>query len=179
MAAWACRAVQGVLGWGMCLFAWPAALHAQTMADASAPTGAQGTAPTLAVPMVALAALPGDGPWRAGLGLAPRGHTAALAPLPTAGPAAPEAPAVVLGISRSLGDWGPGQAHLGWQTPIYDGDRTGDGSRQVGMSLSFSNRDPYADLRRGRLLTVALSGQTALSLRPRGGRLGLQLNSRW
>lgn len=51
--------------------------------------------------------------------------------------------------------------------------------RELRVSLALTARDPYADLRRGMLTRIELSGQTTVSLRPRGGKVMLHLTSRW
>lgn len=65
-------------------------------------------------------------------------------------------------------------SRLAWQVPLADG-----GDAPVRVSWSFRTHDPYRDLFRGSLMKVEFSGQTSLSLRARGGRLGLMLTSRW
>lgn len=65
-------------------------------------------------------------------------------------------------------------SRLAWQLPLADA-----GEAPVRVSWSFRSRDPYRDLFRGSLMKVEFSGQTSLSLRARGGRLGLMLTSRW
>lgn len=78
-----------------------------------------------------------------------------------------------LPLNRSLA--GPGGA----------GDGMGDGGLsnlpqgELRMGLSFMNRDAYDGLRRGLDLRMELSGATALTVRPRSGRVTLQLSSRW
>lgn len=56
---------------------------------------------------------------------------------------------------------------------------TGGGMVTPRAALVFKISDPYSDLRVGSLARVALGGQTALALRPRGGRLAVTLSSRW
>lgn len=51
--------------------------------------------------------------------------------------------------------------------------------RQLRMGLVFQKNDQLADLRRGLLMKVELSGQTTLSIKPRAGRIGVTLASRW
>ena len=77
-------------------------------------------------------------------------------------------------------DAGP-RAHLTWQAPLGRADtQYGEVQpRQMRVALSLLPQDPYADLRRGLLTKVELSGQTTLALRPRGGRLGVLLTSHW
>ncbi len=70
---------------------------------------------------------------------------------------------------------------LRWQAPLASPALPGLDStpRQMRVSLALTASDPYADLRRGMLTRVELSGQTTLSLRPRGGKVMLHLTSRW
>ena len=72
-----------------------------------------------------------------------------------------------------------GQLH--WQAPLASPALPGldNAPRQMRVSLALTASDPYADLRRGMLTRVELSGQTTLSLRPRGGKVMLHLTSRW
>ena len=95
------------------------------------------------------------------------------------GAATPAAPDVGLLVGLRL-DAGP-RAQLIWQAPVGRPD-TPYGElqpRQMRVALALLPQDPYADLRRGLLTKVELSGQTMLALRPRGGRLGVQLTSHW
>ena len=70
---------------------------------------------------------------------------------------------------------------LRWQAPLTSPAVPGLDStpRQMRVSLALTASDPYADLRRGLLTRVELSGQTTLSLRPRAGKVMLHLTSRW
>ncbi len=70
---------------------------------------------------------------------------------------------------------------LRWQAPLASPAVPGldNTPRQMRVSLALTASDPYADLRRGMLTRVELSGQTTLSLRPRGGKVMLHLTSRW
>ncbi len=73
-----------------------------------------------------------------------------------------------------------GQLH--WQVPLASPSALGldNTPRQMRVSLVLTASDPYADLRLGMLTRVELSGQTTLSLRPRGGgKVMLHLTSRW
>jgi len=49
--------------------------------------------------------------------------------------------------------------------------------RQVRVGLSFTSRKPYADLRKG--FKMELSGQSSLTFRPRGGRVGVTFQKIW
>ncbi len=77
-------------------------------------------------------------------------------------------------------DAGP-RAHLTWQTPLWRRDAQNPEAqpRQMRVALALLPQDPYADLRRGLLTKIELSGQTTLALRPRGGRFGVLLTSHW
>ena len=71
---------------------------------------------------------------------------------------------------------------LRWQAPLTSPSALGldNTPRQMRVSLVLTASDPYADLRLGMLTRVELSGQTTLSLRPRGGgKVMLHLTSRW
>ena len=107
-----------------------------------------------------------------GLGIAQR-----AAPLLPRTPAATGDAGLLIGLGLNT----VGRTRLIWQTPLLraDGSDTAGAARQMRMGLVFSLHDPYADLRRGMLTRIELSGQTALALRSRGGRLGLALTSRW
>lgn len=85
------------------------------------------------------------------------------------------------GLLIGLGLDAGSHTRLTWQTPLLrtDGGNAAGVRRQMRMGLVFTLRDPYADLRRGMLTRVELSGQTALALRSRGGRVGLTLTSQW
>lgn len=73
-------------------------------------------------------------------------------------------------------DAGP-RAYLSWQAPLWRPEAAyGDGqARQMRVALALTPQNPFADLRRGLLTQVELSGQTTLALRPRGSRFGLLL----
>ena len=51
--------------------------------------------------------------------------------------------------------------------------------RQLRLGLVFHKSDRLADLRRGLLMKVELSGQTTLSVKPRAGRIGFTIASQW
>ena len=51
--------------------------------------------------------------------------------------------------------------------------------RDVRLGLEFRKTDAFSDLRRGALMKLELSRETTLSLKPRGGRVGLTLSSHW
>lgn len=85
------------------------------------------------------------------------------------------------GLLVGLGLDAGSSTRLTWQTPLVraDGIDLRGLPRQLRVGLVFTLRDPYADLRRGMLTKIELSGQTAVALRSRGGRLGLTLTSQW
>lgn len=100
---------------------------------------------------------------------------------PPSGPGAaapiPSDAALLVGLRLDTGPF----AHWSWQAPLWRQDASnGDvQARQMRVALVLTPQDPYADLRRGLLTELELSGQTTLALRPRGGRIGLLLTSRW
>ena len=49
--------------------------------------------------------------------------------------------------------------------------------RQVRVGMVFNTKNPYADLRKG--LRMELSGQSTLSFRPRGGKIGVAFQKVW
>lgn len=88
---------------------------------------------------------------------------------------------LLLGVSLTTGQ----RSELVLQTPLLNASRTvpepglasADEARQLRMGLVFDSRKPYEDLRRG--VRVELSGQTTVSFKPRGGRIGVTVQSRW
>lgn len=112
--------------------------------------------------------------WSMGLGVEQRWRQ----PL-AGGPGGPGGPGLrldgqnlLVGLSVPTG----AQSRLAWQLPVADPRST---EAPMRVSWSFRPSDPYRELFRGSLLKLEFSGQTALSLRARGGRLGLMLTSRW
>ena len=97
----------------------------------------------------------------------------------TPGSASPGMPDAGLLVGLRL-DAGP-RAHLTWQAPLGRADtQSGEVQpRKMRVALSLLPQDPYADLRRGLLTKVELSGQTTLALRPRGSRFDVLLTSHW
>ena len=87
-------------------------------------------------------------------------------------------PRVVLGASV---DTSP-NTQLRWRTPL-PATLAREAAQQpqlVEFSLVLKPTDALANLRRGSLMKLELSGQTQLSLRPRGGgRMALTLTSKW
>ena len=110
------------------------------------------------------------------LGLGIEQRAAPLLPRPPGSLATGDA-GLLIGLGLDAGS----RTRLTWQTPLLRPDvgNSAGAPRQMRMGLVFSLRDPYADLRRGMLTRVELSGQTALALRTRGGRIGLTLTSKW
>lgn len=88
---------------------------------------------------------------------------------------------LLVGVSLATGQ----RSELVLQTPLLTASRTvpepglssADEARQLRMGLVFDSRKPYEDLRRG--VRVELSGQTTVSFKPRGGRIGVTVQSRW
>ncbi len=88
---------------------------------------------------------------------------------------------LLVGVSLATGQ----RSELVLQTPLLNAPRTvpepglasADEARQLRMGLVFDSRKPYEDLRRG--VRVELSGQTTVSFKPRGGRIGVTVQSRW
>lgn len=115
--------------------------------------------------------------WSAGVGVEqrwqPPGEGQALPPAVQARGAG-----LLVGVSVGTSE----RSSLVWQAPLMRAaDPTGLAApeRQMRLGLAFQARDPYADLRRGSLMRVELSGPTVFSLRPRGGRLAMVLSSQW
>ena len=101
------------------------------------------------------------------------------------------APAGIVGTGYVRNDfvvglgWATGaRSRLTWELPVgndsnnlaINGART---EREMRVGLTFEGRNALGDLPRGTLLKMQLSGQTALALRPRHGRLNVTLHSRW
>lgn len=115
----------------------------------------------------------GRGAWRMGVGVEQAWPTP---PGPFTGPA-PQ-PRVLLGASMDTGE----HLALGWRAPLpaAQAREALQPARTMEFSLVLKPSDRLAELRRGALMRLELSGQTQLSLRPRGGgRINLQLTSRW
>lgn len=97
------------------------------------------------------------------------------------GSAAARQAGLLLGVSLATGQ----RSELVLQTPLLKASRvlpepgltSADEARQLRMGLVFDSRKPYEDLRRG--VRVELSGQTTVSFKPRGGRIGVTVQSRW
>ena len=108
-----------------------------------------------------------------GAGAVPQGQRSVG--IMTGSPAASSA--MLLAVGMPAGRLG----QLSWQTPLSRPTLAGRDTepRQMRFSLTLVAVDPYADLRRGMLTKLELSSQTALALRPRGGKLLVQLTSRW
>lgn len=91
---------------------------------------------------------------------------------------------VLVGLALPTGP----RSHAFVQTPLVDAQRaqiddiTAPGlanrdQRQVRVGLAFNSRKPYADLRKG--FKMELSGQSSLTFRPRGGRVGVTFQKIW
>lgn len=95
------------------------------------------------------------------------------------GPVSPSTQDAHLLVGLRL-DAGP-RAYLVWQAPLWRPESQNGAiqARQMRVALALLPQDPYADLRRGLLIKVELSGQTTLALRPRGGHFGVLLTSHW
>lgn len=70
--------------------------------------------------------------------------------------------------------YNPARARLGEVPPGPDAMSQ---QRQVRMGLVFNTKSQVADLRKG--LRMELSGQTTLTLKPRGGRVGVAFQKTW
>lgn len=95
---------------------------------------------------------------------------------------APAVAGVLVGVALTTSQ----RSQLTLQTALLNASRPssdelwmppGSETREVRMGLLFHTSNRYAQLRRG--VRVELSGQTTLSFRPRGGRIGVTLQSRW
>ncbi len=91
---------------------------------------------------------------------------------------------VLVGLALPTGP----RSHAFVQTPLVDAQRaqiddlnvpgwSQRDQRQVRVGLVFNTRKPYADLRKG--FRVELSGQSSLTFRPRGGRVGVTFQKTW
>lgn len=91
---------------------------------------------------------------------------------------------VLVGLAMPTGP----RSHAFVQTPLFDAQRAqvddlnvpgfnARDQRQVRFGLAFNTRKPYADLRKG--FKMELSGQSSLTFRPRGGRVGVTFQKIW
>jgi hypothetical protein len=91
---------------------------------------------------------------------------------------------VLVGLAMPTGP----RSHAFVQTPLVDAQRAqiddlnvpglnNRDQRQVRVGLAFNSRKPYADLRKG--FKMELSGQSSLTFRPRGGRVGVTFQKIW
>lgn len=118
-----------------------------------------------------------------GFGVEQRWPPVGMAPAHAAAPAGRDA-GMRVGLSWATGE----SSQITWSAPLLP-QRLGDGGawpgvdrpaeRDLRLGLEFRKTDALANLRRGTLLKLELSRETTLSLKPRGGRLGLTLTSHW
>ncbi|MDH0867692.1 hypothetical protein [Mitsuaria sp. GD03876] len=91
---------------------------------------------------------------------------------------------VLVGLAMPTGP----RSHAFVQTPLVDATRSqiddlnvpglaNHDARQLRVGLVFNSRKPYADLRKG--FRMELSGQSSLTFRPRGGRVGVTFQKTW
>ncbi|ANH66973.1 hypothetical protein [Mitsuaria sp. 7] len=90
---------------------------------------------------------------------------------------------VLVGLAVPTGP----RSHAFVQTPLLDAQRAqiddlnvpglNNRERQVRVGLAFNSRKAYADLRKG--FKMELSGQSSLTFRPRGGRVGVTFQKIW
>ncbi|OWQ92114.1 hypothetical protein CDN99_07110 [Roseateles aquatilis] len=91
---------------------------------------------------------------------------------------------VLVGLAMPTGP----RSHAFVQTPLIDAPHpqfddlntaglAGRDARQVRVGMVFNSSKPYADLRKG--FKMELSGQSSLTLRPRGGRVGVTFQKIW
>lgn len=119
-------------------------------------------------------------PWsqkglRVGLGVEQRGRAIGGGfqqnPYQNLRPGAAGDAGVLVGLAMPTGP----RSHVFVQTPLVEAERpayeelglAAREGRQVRVGLSFNTRKPYADLRKG--FKMQLSGQSSVTLRPRGG----------
>lgn len=90
---------------------------------------------------------------------------------------------VLVGLAMPTGP----RSHAFVQTPLIDAARPqiddlnvpgfNREARQVRVGMVFNSRKAYADLRKG--FRMELSGQSSLTFRPRGGRVGVTFQKTW
>jgi len=130
-------------------------------------------------------------PWagggmRLGVGVEQRGAAVGgfqSAPYQNLRPGAAGDAGVLVGVAMPTGP----RSHAFLQTPLLDPQRPqadelnvaglNNRERQVRVGLAFNSRKPYADLRKG--FRMELSGQSSLTFRPRGGRVGVTFQKIW
>lgn len=164
---------------------------AEPLATANQPSGTAswyGRAPQATQTMVWAQPWAGSGV-RLGLGVEQRaaaiGGSVYSTPYQNYRPGAYGDGGVLVGLALPTGP----RSHAFVQTPLVDAQRsqfddltsvaglTGRDQRQVRVGMAFNSRKPYADLRKG--FKMELSGQSSLTFRPRGGRVGVTFQKIW
>ncbi|WP_431104205.1 hypothetical protein [Roseateles noduli] len=163
---------------------------AEPLATANQSAGAAGwygRAPQATQTMLWARPLSGSG-LRLGVGVEQRGAAFGgglyATPYQNLRPGAAGDAGVLVGLAMPTGP----RSHAFVQTPLVDAQRAqiddlnvpglnNRDQRQVRVGLAFNSRKPYADLRKG--FKMELSGQSSLTFRPRGGRVGVTFQKIW
>jgi Spy/CpxP family protein refolding chaperone len=162
---------------------------AEPLATANQSAGAAGwygRAPQATQTMVWAKPLSGKG-LRVGVGVEQRGAAFGgglyATPYQNLRPGAAGDAGVLVGLAVPTGP----RSHAFVQTPLLDAQRAqiddlnvpglNNRERQVRVGLAFNSRKAYADLRKG--FKMELSGQSSLTFRPRGGRVGVTFQKIW
>jgi len=163
---------------------------AEPLATANQPVGAAawyGRAPQATQTMLWARPWSGSG-LRLGVGVEQRGAAIGgglySTPYQNARPGAAGDAGVLVGLALPTGP----RSHAYVQTPLVDAQRAqideltvpginNRDQRQVRVGMVFNTRKPYADLRKG--FRMELSGQSSLTFRPRGGRVGVTFQKVW
>jgi Spy/CpxP family protein refolding chaperone len=163
---------------------------AEPLATANQSAGAAGwygRAPHATQMMVWAKPLSGSG-LRLGVGVEQRGAAFGgglyATPYQNLRPGAAGDAGVLVGLAMPTGP----RSHAFVQTPLLDAQRAqiddlnvpglnNRDQRQVRVGLAFTSRKAYADLRKG--FKMELSGQSSLTFRPRGGRVGVTFQKIW
>ncbi|WP_431256600.1 hypothetical protein ACQ86G_17955 [Roseateles chitinivorans] len=163
---------------------------AEPLATANQSAGAAGwygRAPQATQTMLWAKPLSGSG-LRLGVGVEQRGAAVGgglyATPYQNLRPGAAGDAGVLVGLAMPTGP----RSHAFVQTPLVDAQRAqiddlnvpglnNRDQRQVRVGLAFNSRKPYADLRKG--FKMELSGQSSLTFRPRGGRVGVTFQKIW